>query len=66
MRDIEKYKQILDLLCEGDRPKEIGEKMELSNRTIETYIGNMLLMHNCKNVYHLVAKYCKKKLKLYL
>jgi DNA-binding NarL/FixJ family response regulator len=51
---IETQKQIVLLLANGFTAKEIGEKMKLSNRTIEKYLDVIKGELNAKTSAHLV------------
>jgi DNA-binding NarL/FixJ family response regulator len=46
--------QVLELLAEGLTNKEIGEKIFLSKRTVETYRKNLIEKTNCKNTSALI------------
>lgn len=48
--------QIITLLAEGLTNEEIGKKINLSNRTIGTYVSEMILRHDCKSRTGLAVK----------
>lgn len=58
----ESLKQIVRLLAEGKRPKEIGKELELSNRTIEAKIDQIRIAAGCHTPAHLVAKFLREKI----
>ncbi|MDN4166208.1 response regulator transcription factor [Cytophagales bacterium LB-30] len=58
----EREKEILQLLCEGLAPKEIGEKLFLSPRTVETHKTNIMQKFNVNTVGKLISIAIKNKL----
>lgn len=56
------HKRIVSLLAAGKRPKEIGEVMELSNRTIEAKIDQIRVAAGCQTPAQLVAKFIREKI----
>ena len=54
-------KEVVELLAEGLTQKEIGEKLFISMRTVETHIKNCTIKIGAKNAVHLVSIYTKYK-----
>jgi DNA-binding NarL/FixJ family response regulator len=52
-------KEVLDLLIEGDTQKEIGVKLFISSRTVESHIKNLCLKMEAKNTAQLIATYTR-------
>jgi two-component system, NarL family, nitrate/nitrite response regulator NarL len=44
-----RQKDVLQLLCVGHRNSEIARKLQLSERSIKSYIGQMFLIFNVSN-----------------
>lgn len=47
--------EILQLLSDGLEAKEIGERLLITYRTVQTHIGNMLRKFDVHTSLHLVA-----------
>jgi DNA-binding NarL/FixJ family response regulator len=58
----EREKEILTYLCEGLNPKEIGEKIHLSHRTVETHKMTIMQKFSVSSVAKLISKALKNKL----
>ena len=54
-------KEVIQLLSEGFIQKEIGNKLNISSRTVETHIRNLSVKMEAKNTAHLVSIYIKYK-----
>ena len=52
-------KEVLDLLIEGDTQKEIGVKLFISSRTVESHIKNLCQKMEAKNTAQLIATYTR-------
>ncbi|MCM1339102.1 MAG: LuxR C-terminal-related transcriptional regulator [Muribaculaceae bacterium] len=50
-------KEILTLLAQGLTDKEIALKLQISKRTVQTHISNILNGLNARNRVHAVALY---------
>ncbi|HEV2614577.1 MAG TPA: helix-turn-helix transcriptional regulator [Gammaproteobacteria bacterium] len=49
--------EVLAQLVRGKTAKQIGEKLNLSPRTIESYIENMKIKTNCQSKFELIDKF---------
>jgi DNA-binding NarL/FixJ family response regulator len=58
----ERELEILEFICEGLTSKEIGDKLNLSSRTIESHKKNMMQKFNVNNVTKLVSIVLKNKI----
>lgn len=58
----ERELEILQWLCEGLSPKEIGDKIHLSHRTVETHKTNIMRKMNVNSVAKLISSAVKMKL----
>lgn len=54
-------KDVIVLVSEGYADKEIGLKLNLSTRTIQTHLNSVILKLNAKNRTNAVAIYIKEK-----
>jgi DNA-binding NarL/FixJ family response regulator len=52
----EREKEVLLLLADGYSSKEIGDKIFLSNKTVDFHRGNLLLKFNAKNVVEVTTE----------
>jgi DNA-binding NarL/FixJ family response regulator len=50
-----RYQEMLRLLCEGLSTKQVADRLQLSESTIEAYRKEMLRKSNCKNTAELIA-----------
>jgi DNA-binding NarL/FixJ family response regulator len=57
-----KHTMILTHLSNGLIPKQIGPMMDLSNRTVETYIDKMKTASNSNTTTQLVANAVRNKI----
>ncbi len=55
-------KEVLKLICQGYKNKEIAEKLFISSRTVDNHRANLLRKTNTKNSAELVAFAIKNKL----
>lgn len=58
----EREMEILILLCDGFSPREIGEKLFLSHRTVETHKNNIMQKFDVNSVTKLVSVALKSKI----
>ncbi|SDM75684.1 DNA-binding response regulator, NarL/FixJ family, contains REC and HTH domains [Catalinimonas alkaloidigena] len=58
----DREKEILHWLCEGLSPREIGDKLFLSPRTVETHKTNIMQKFNVNSVGKLISTALKNKL----
>lgn len=56
-------RDVITLVAEGFADKEIGEKLSLSPRTIQTHMKSVILKYNARNRTNAVALYIKSKYK---
>ncbi len=56
----ERETQIIKLLCLGYACKDISQKMNISARTVETYIERLMYKLQARNRLALVATYIRK------
>ncbi len=56
----ERETQIIKLLCLGYACKDISEKMNISTRTVETYIERLMFKLRARNRLALVAIYIRE------
>ncbi len=56
----ERETQIIKLLCLGYATKDISQEMEISTRTVETYIERLMFKLRARNRLALVATYIRK------
>lgn len=54
-KEYQRNVKILALLAEGLTAKDIGKQMDLSDRTIETYVDKMMFNNDCRNRIHLIT-----------
>lgn len=53
-------KEVIELLCLGYGNKEISNEMNISPRTVETYIERLMLKLRVRNRLALVVEYVKE------
>jgi len=53
-------KAVIKLLCDGYEYKEISETLEISPRTVETYVERLMYKLCARNRLALVATYIRK------
>lgn len=58
----DREKEVLSLLCEGLSPKEIAEKLFVSNRTIDTHKTNIMQKFEVNSVGKLISVAIKNKI----
>lgn len=58
----ERESEVLKLICDGYSPKEIGEKLFLSHRTVETHKNNIMQKLEISSVGKLISFAIKNKL----
>jgi two-component system response regulator NreC len=58
----EKEYEVLKLVCDGLSSKEIGEKLFISSRTVETRKNNLMQKFNVQTTGKLIAIAIKNKL----
>lgn len=58
----DRERDIVKMLSEGKKPAEIGSKLNLAKRTIESYIDRIKDSHMAENSPHLVGIFFRKKL----
>lgn len=54
--------EILKLMASGLRAKEIGQKLNISNRVVERRVEIMKFSHGAKNAIELVVMAIRKKI----
>lgn len=54
-----KETEVVKLLCEGYEYKEISDEMNISPRTVETYVERLMLKLRARNRLALVATYIR-------
>ncbi|MBQ3310635.1 response regulator transcription factor [bacterium] len=52
--------QVIKLLCNGFMDKEISTKMNISKRTVQTYVERLMYKLQTRNRLALVAKYIRE------
>jgi len=58
-----KEKQIVSFLMEGCSSKEIADRLDISQRTVETHRANVLKKFNLKNTTELIKKIIEQKMR---
>lgn len=58
----EREAEMVKMLTEGHRPVEIASKLNVSNRTVETYLATLRRKTNCRTLPQLVAVFIKNGL----
>jgi len=48
--------EVLDMICQGYRYKEVADKLGIKRATIATHIKNMYMKWGCKSVAQLITK----------
>ena len=61
MRLSQREEEIMDLVSQGYSDKEMAAELEISTRTIQTYITRINLKLRAKNRVNAVAIYIKKQ-----
>jgi DNA-binding NarL/FixJ family response regulator len=51
----QRQSEVLNLLRQGHRSKEIAQMLYLSPRTVEKHIGVMLQLFGCRNAVQLIS-----------
>lgn len=54
--------KIVSHYANGLAAKEIGEKLKISHRTVESHIANLKRTFDCNSVTHLVAHFLREGL----
>lgn len=62
MKLTERDKLMVKMLSEGKKPAEIGFLIELSPRTVETYLEKIRHFYGALTAAHLVAIFLKNKI----
>lgn len=55
-----KEKAVIVLLCEGYEYKEISKELDISPRTVETYVERLMFKLRVRNRMALIATYIRK------
>lgn len=61
MKDKKKEKQIVKMLSEGKKPAEIGRSLNLTYRTVQTYLDEIRADYGAINAPHLVGIFHRLK-----
>ena len=48
--------EVLDMICQGYRYKEVAENLNIKRSTVAKHVQNMYMKHGCKSVAQLITK----------
>ncbi len=55
-------KELISLLSKGLTAKQVSEMSNISNRTVEKIVADLMVQYDCNNKTHLVSTFLRKGL----